>query len=42
MRNGRIVDGFVEAVDLCGNELAKNFPRAEDNRDELTNRIYLI
>lgn len=42
MSGGRIVDGFIAAIDLCGSELAKNFPRTEDSRDELTNRIYLI
>ena len=42
MRDGRIADGFVAAIDLCGSELAKNFPRREASRDELPNRIYLI
>jgi putative membrane protein len=42
MRDGRIADGFVAAVDLCGNELAKNFPPAEGKRNELPDRIYLI
>jgi putative membrane protein len=42
MRGGRIVDGFVAAIDLCGHELAQNLPRKEDSRDQLTNRIYLI
>jgi putative membrane protein len=40
--SGRIVDGFIAAIDLCGAELAKNFPRREDSRDELTDRIYVI
>jgi putative membrane protein len=42
MRDGRIADGFVAAVDLCGNELARNFPPAEGTRNELPDRVYLI
>ena len=42
MRDGRIADGFVAAIDLCGNELRKHFPRTEASRDELPDRIYLI
>jgi len=42
MRVGRIADGFVAAIDLCGSELAKNFPPTETSRDELPDRIYLI
>ncbi len=42
MRDGRIADGFVEAIDRCGRVLATHFPRAEADRDELPDRIYLI
>ena len=42
MRDGRIAEGFVTAIELCGNELAKQFPRSEPNRNELPDRIYLI
>ena len=42
MRDGRIADGFVTAIDLCGNELAQHFPRAKASRDQLPDRIYLI
>ena len=42
MRAGRIADGFVAAIDLCGDELARNFPPTETSRDELPDRIYLI
>ena len=40
--NGRIADGFIAAIDVCGNVLATNFPRSETSRDELPDRIYLI
>lgn len=42
MRSGNIVDGFVAAIDVCGNELATHFPRGETSRDELPDRVYLI
>jgi putative membrane protein len=42
MRDGRIVDGFIAAIDVCGNALATNFPCSETSRDELPDRIYLI
>jgi putative membrane protein len=42
MRDGRIAEGFVTAIELCGNELAKQFPRSEPQRNELPDRIYLI
>jgi putative membrane protein len=42
MRDGRIADGFLAAIDVCGNVLAANFPRSESARDELPDRIYLI
>jgi putative membrane protein len=42
MRDGRIADGFVAAIDLCGGELARHFPRTETSRDELPDRIHLI
>jgi putative membrane protein len=42
MRDGRIADGFVTAIDVCGRELAQHFPRNEAGRDELPNRIYVI
>lgn len=42
MRDGRIADGFVTAVERCGDELASQFPRQGGDRDELANRIYLI
>jgi putative membrane protein len=42
MRDGRIADGFVTAIDLCGEKLATHFPRTAASGDELPDRIYVI
>jgi putative membrane protein len=42
MRDGEIADGFVRAIGLCGDELARHFPRTQTSRDELPDRIYVI
>jgi putative membrane protein len=42
IRSGRIADGFIAAIDVCGTMLEKHFPRSETSRDELPDRIYLI
>jgi putative membrane protein len=42
MREERISDGFVSAIELCGTKLAQHFPRTATSRDELPDRIYLI
>jgi putative membrane protein len=42
MSGGRIADGFIAAIEACGNVLATHFPRSEPGRDELPDRIYLI
>jgi len=42
MRDGRIADGFIAAIDLCSTELGKHFPRTAASRDEVPDRIYLI
>lgn len=42
MRSGDIADGFVAAINVCGNELATHFPRTEASRHELPDRVYLI
>jgi putative membrane protein len=42
MRDGRIADGFVAAIDACGNVLATHFPRTGTSRDDLPDRIYVI
>jgi len=39
---GRIADGFITAIDVCGAVLETHFPRTETSRDELPDRIYLI
>ena len=41
-REDRIGDGFVAAVEVCGNELAQHFPRRQPKSDELPDRLYLI
>ena len=41
-KGGRMADGFISAIEKCGNVLATNFPRSETSRDELPDRIYLI
>jgi putative membrane protein len=42
MREGRIADGFVVAIERCGGVLATHFPAKADERSELPDRIYLI
>jgi putative membrane protein len=42
IRDGRVADGFVVAVDACGRKLAEHFPRAETDRKELPDRLYVI
>lgn len=42
VRQGQAAAGFVEAVERCGALLAEHFPRAEDDRDELPNRLVEI
>jgi putative membrane protein len=41
-RNGLVADGFIAAIEMCGNELAKHFPPADLNRNELPDRLYVI
>jgi putative membrane protein len=42
MRAGRIADGFIAAIESCGEQLARHFPRAADHRGELPDRVYVI
>ena len=42
MREGRIADGFVVAIERCGSVLADHFPAAAGKANELPDRIYLV
>ena len=42
MRDGRIADGYLAAIDVCGKVLATHFPSSETKHDQLPDRIYLI
>ena len=42
MRDGRIAEGYIAAIDICGAVLARHFPASKAARDELPDRIYLI
>ena len=42
MRNDRIADGFIAAINMSGNELARHFPRTAASRHVLPDRLYLI
>jgi putative membrane protein len=42
MRDGRMAQGFIEAIGQCGTLLEKHFPRTKPGGDELPDRIYFI
>lgn len=42
IREGRLADGFVEAVERCAGLLEKEFPLRPGDRDELPNRVTFI
>lgn len=41
MHDGHIADGFVNAINVCGDELANNFPRTVP-KNLLPDRLYLL
>jgi putative membrane protein len=41
-RHGRIADGFVAAIEICGRVMEENFPRGQASGGELPDRIYVI
>lgn len=41
-RDGRIADGFVEAIARCAAILARHFPATAAQRNELPDRLYLV
>ena len=42
MREDRVADGFIAAIEACGTVLATHFPPTGPARDELPDRIYVI
>ena len=42
MREGRVADGFIAAIELCGNELVQHFPRTDFSRSRLPDRLFVI
>jgi putative membrane protein len=42
IKNGRPGDGFVAAVQQCGDVLARHFPPGAINRDELPNKLVVM
>lgn len=42
VREGRVADGFIAAIELCGNELAQHFPRTDFSRSRLPDRLFVI
>ncbi|MDP8916987.1 MAG: TPM domain-containing protein, partial [Pseudomonadota bacterium] len=42
MRRGRAADGFIDAVQLCGEVLARHFPPASHNPNELPDTVVVI
>jgi putative membrane protein len=42
MRDGRIAEGYLAAIGVCGKVLATHFPSSDAKPDELRDRIYLV
>jgi putative membrane protein len=42
IRAGRLADGLVLAVEACGAALAEHFPRRQDDRNELPDKVLEI
>jgi putative membrane protein len=41
-RKGLVADGFITAIEMCGEELAKHFPPTDSSRNQLPDRLYVI
>jgi len=39
---GRVADGFVTAIELCGGVLATHFPPGSNDKNELPNRLIVL
>ena len=42
LREDRLADGYIAAIERCGALLAVHFPRAADDVDELPDRLFLV
>lgn len=42
VRAGKVADGFVAAIESCGAAMAQNYPRADNDSNELRNRLIEI
>jgi putative membrane protein len=42
IKGNRPVDGFVEAIRMCGDVLAKHFPAGARNQDELPDKLVIM
>jgi putative membrane protein len=42
IKAGRPVQGFIEAIKICGDVLATHFPPGAIDKDELPNKLVVI